>query len=45
MALSREPKCGARIASDTVAVLHSACVSAERRGQEVEVPFDPMVSN
>jgi hypothetical protein len=33
----REPKSGALLASDTVSVLYSAYVSAERGGQEVEV--------
>ncbi len=35
----REPKCGAALAQDTVAVMYSAYVSAERKGAEVEVPL------
>jgi predicted dehydrogenase len=38
IALHREPKSGALIAGDTVGVLYSAYLSAERRGQEVELP-------
>jgi predicted dehydrogenase len=34
----REPLASAALARDTVAVLYSAYVSAERRGQEVEIP-------
>jgi len=34
----RQPKCGAALAQDTVAVMYSAYVSAERRGIEVEIP-------
>jgi predicted dehydrogenase len=34
----REPLCGAGLARDTVAVLYSAYLSAERRGAEVEIP-------
>jgi predicted dehydrogenase len=34
----REPKCGAALAQDTVAVMYAAYVSAERRGSEVQVP-------
>jgi hypothetical protein len=41
IAMDREPKSGMRVASDTVAALYAAYVSAERKGQEVEVPFDP----
>ncbi|MGE5255860.1 MAG: Gfo/Idh/MocA family protein [Hyphomicrobiales bacterium] len=41
IATGREPKSGMRIASDTVAVLYAAYLSAERRGAEVEVPLDP----
>jgi hypothetical protein len=40
IAMDREPKSGMRVASDTVSVLYAAHVSAERKGQEVEVPFD-----
>ena len=40
----REPKCGMLAASDIVAVLYSAYVSAERKGAEVEVPLDPTLS-
>jgi predicted dehydrogenase len=35
---NREPKCGAPLAQDTVAVMYAAYVSAERRGAEVDVP-------
>jgi len=41
IAIDREPKSGMRVASDTVATLYAAYVSAERKGQEVEVPLDP----
>jgi predicted dehydrogenase len=36
----REPKSGTFAASDSVCVLYAAYLSAERRGQEVEVPLD-----
>ena len=36
-ALDREPSSGGDLARDTIAVLYSAYVSAERRGTEVEV--------
>ena len=32
---NREPKCGAALAQDTVAVMYAAYVSAERRGADV----------
>ena len=35
----REPLSGAELARDTIAVLYSAYVSAERRGAEVEIPI------
>lgn len=38
VATGREPKSGAILARDNVAVLYSAYVSAERKGQEVEIP-------
>lgn len=38
IALDREPLSNGELARDTVAVLYSAYLSAERRGQEVEVP-------
>ncbi len=38
IAHGREPQSGAELARDTVAVLYTAYVSAERRGTEVEVP-------
>lgn len=38
--LDREPKCGTALAQDTVAVMYSAYVSAERKGTEVEVPSE-----
>ena len=41
IATDREPKCGMLAASDVVAVLYAAYVSAERKGAEVEVPLDP----
>ena len=36
---NRQPKCGAALAQDTVAVMYAAYLSAERRGAEVEVPL------
>ena len=39
--MDREPKCGMLAASDIVAVMYAAYVSAERKGTEVEVPLDP----
>ncbi len=36
----REPKSGTTLASDTVAVLYAAYVSADRRGEEVRIPLD-----
>jgi len=36
----REPKSGMLVASDVVSVLYAAYVSAERKGQEVEIPLD-----
>jgi predicted dehydrogenase len=38
IAHNREPLSGGELARDTVAVLYSAYLSAERRGQEVDVP-------
>jgi predicted dehydrogenase len=38
-AASREPVSGLELARDTVALLYSAYVSAERRGAEVELPM------
>ncbi len=38
IAAGREPLAGAELARDTVAVLYSAYLSAERRGAEVEIP-------
>jgi predicted dehydrogenase len=35
----REPLSGAELARDTIAVLYSAYLSAERRGAEVEIPL------
>jgi predicted dehydrogenase len=35
---NREPLSGAELARDTIAVLYSAYLSAERRGEEVEIP-------
>jgi len=34
----REPLCGGELARDTIAVLYSAYLSAERKGAEVEIP-------
>jgi predicted dehydrogenase len=34
----RQPRCGAALGQDTVAVMYAAYVSAERQGAEVEVP-------
>jgi len=39
LALDREPLCGGELARDTIAVLYSAYLSAERQGSEVEVPL------
>jgi hypothetical protein len=39
--MDRKPKSSMRVASDTVAALYAAYVSAKRKGQEVEVPLDP----
>ncbi len=36
----REPKSGMLAASDAVGVLYAAYVSAERKGEEVEIPLD-----
>jgi predicted dehydrogenase len=41
IASGREPESGMLAASDTVAVLYAAYVSAERKGAEVEIPLDP----
>jgi predicted dehydrogenase len=38
LAHNREPLSSGDLARDTIAVLYSAYVSAERRGMEVEVP-------
>jgi predicted dehydrogenase len=38
ISLNREPLSGAELARDTIAVLYSAYLSAERRGAEVEIP-------
>jgi predicted dehydrogenase len=38
IAQDREPLCGAELGRDTIAVLYSAYLSAERRGAEVEIP-------
>jgi len=38
LALQRDPLCGGELARDTIAVLYSAYLSAERRGTEVEIP-------
>ena len=38
IAHDREPLCGANLGCDTIAVLYSAYVSAERLGAEVEIP-------
>ncbi len=39
LAADREPLCGGQLARDTIAVLYSGYVSAERRGREVEIPL------
>jgi len=36
----REPKSGMLAASDTVSVIYAAYLSAERKGEEVEIPID-----
>jgi hypothetical protein len=43
IAVDREPKSRMCIAGDTVAALYAAYVSAERKGQKVEVPFDAIL--
>jgi len=40
IATGREPKSGMLVASDTIAVLYAAYVSAERKGSEMEIPLD-----
>ncbi len=40
IATNREPKSGMLAASDTVSVLYAAYLSAERKGEEVEIPLD-----
>ncbi|MCU0590677.1 MAG: Gfo/Idh/MocA family oxidoreductase [Desulfobacterales bacterium] len=40
VAMDRQPKSGMLMASDTVAALYAAYVSAERRGVEVDIPLD-----
>jgi predicted dehydrogenase len=40
VATGREPKSGMLAASDSVGVLYAAYLSAERKGEEVEVPLD-----
>jgi predicted dehydrogenase len=42
VAFDREPKSGALIAADTVAVLYAAYLSAERHGAEIAVPLDSL---
>lgn len=44
VATDREPKCGMLAASDIVALLYAAYVSAERTGAEVAVPIDPALA-
>ena len=39
----REPKSGMLAASDTVGVLYAAYLSAERKGEEVEIPLDSAI--
>jgi predicted dehydrogenase len=39
----REPKSGMLAASDTVGVLYAAYLSAERKGEEVEIPLDSTI--
>ncbi len=38
IAQDREPACGGELGRDTIAVLYTAYLSAERRGMEVEIP-------
>jgi predicted dehydrogenase len=40
IATDQEPKSGMLVASDTVGVLYVAYLSAERKGEEVEIPID-----
>lgn len=37
---NKEPKSGMLLASDVISVLYSAYLSAERKGEEVEIPLD-----
>jgi len=39
----REPKSGMLAASDTVGVLYAAYLSAEHKGEEVEIPLDSTI--
>ncbi|GAG00099.1 unnamed protein product, partial [marine sediment metagenome] len=40
IATDREPKSGTLAASDVVNVLYAAYLSAERKGEEVDIPID-----
>jgi len=40
IANNQEPKSGMLVASDTVSVLYTAYLSAERKGEEIEIPID-----
>jgi len=40
IATDREPKSGMLAASDVVSVLYTAYLSAERKGEEIEIPID-----
>ena len=40
IATDKEPKSGMLLASDIVGVLYTAYLSAERKGEEVEIPID-----
>jgi hypothetical protein len=38
--IDQEPKLGMLVASNTISVLYTAYVSAERKGEEVEISLD-----
>jgi hypothetical protein len=45
IATGRAPKSGVLVASDTIAVLYAAYVSADQKGSEVEIPLDPALGS
>jgi len=38
--IDQEPKSGMLVESNTISLLYAAYVSAERKGEEVEIPLD-----